>query len=401
MSNSTISIQEQVLMLGEYLSQKYEFRHNVLSNVFELRDIESSDSSFRPLTREAMNSISKRVKQDGLEIANLRQNIEEHIYSEETLKYDPVGEYLGALPQWDGHNHIGDLFGRIPGVTTEQQYFMSVWLRSMVAHWKGMDMLHGNECVVTLIGAQGCGKSTWCARLLPVSLRNYYLDHINLGNKFDKEMALTNNLLVNLDELDQIKPGQHAQLKHALSKAMVNGRPIYGREQNCRRRYASFVSTTNNVHPLSDRTGNRRYLCVQIPDGDLIDNDSPIDYEQLYAQVVHELEVSKMRFWFTNEEVKRIEALNLDFQFIPDLESMIGYCFRAPREGEQVKPIITKDIVEMIATEFPTVKVNMSTSVKVGRILKMQHFEGKAMTHGHAYFVVPRRVANMKKGGDA
>lgn len=332
-------------MLGEYLSQKYEFRHNVLSNVFEVRDIETDNASFRPFTREAMNSISKRVKQDGLEVANLRQNIEEYVYSEETPKYDPVGEFLVALPQWDGHNHMGDLFGRIPGVTTEQQYFMSVWMRSMVAHWMGKDMLHGNECVVTLIGAQGCGKSTWCARLLPASLRNYYLDHINLGNKFDKEMALANNLLVNLNELDQIKPGQHALLKQALSKAMVNGRPIYGRE--------------------------------------------------------HELEVSNMRFWFTNEEVKRIEALNLDYQFIPDLESMLDYCFRAPREGEQVKPIVAKDIVEMIAFEFPTVKVNMSTSVKVGRILKMRHFEGKPMTHGHAYFVVPRRAIKMKKGGDA
>ena len=113
-----------------------------------------------------------------------------------------------------------------------------------------MDLLHGNECVPTLIGAQGCGKTTFFHRLLPPELREYYLDHLNLSNKFDKEMALTNNLIVNLDELEALRPSQHAALKQTLSKSKVNGRPIYGASQEDRPRYALFVSTTNNLHPL-------------------------------------------------------------------------------------------------------------------------------------------------------
>lgn len=377
-------------MLAEYMSQKYQFRHNVLSDKFELREIGAeTQSEYRPLTREAMNSILKHIKEDGLEIQSLRQNLEEYIYSEETTEYDPVQEFLDGLPEWDGHDHVAVLFGRIPGITAEQLSLLQVWLRSMVAHWMGMDTLHGNECVVTLIGRQGCGKSTWCARLLPPHLRTYYLDHLNLGNKFDKEMALTNNLLVNLDELDQIKPGQHAHLKQTLSKAVVNGRPIYGREQHVRRRYASFVSTTNNVHPLTDHTGSRRYLCVQIPAGILIDNDSEIDYPQLYAQVMYQLRVEKLRYWFTNAEVQRIEALNLGFQAIRDLDGMIDYCYRAPKEGEVVRPTLTRDIVRQLSEEFPSsVEVTMSNSVKVARILKERQFQGKVLKQGSAYYVV-------------
>jgi predicted P-loop ATPase len=97
---------------------------------------------------------------------------------------------------------------------------------------------------------------------LPVNLREYYLDHLNLSNKFDKEMALTNNLIVNLDELEAIRPSQHAALKQTLSKSKVNGRPIYGASQDDRPRYASFVATTNNPHPLSDAMGSRRYRTI-------------------------------------------------------------------------------------------------------------------------------------------
>ena len=184
--------------------------------------------------------------------------------SDEVESFNPIQDYLLHLPQWDGQNHVARLFSRLPGVSSEQLDFLSVWIRSAVAHWLQMDTLHGNECVPTLIGAQGCGKTTFMARLLPSELRVYFLDHLNLSNKFDKEMALTNNLIVCLDELDAIRPSQHAALKQTLSKSKVNGRPIYGASQDDRPRYASFVATTNNPHPLSDATGSRRYICLTI-----------------------------------------------------------------------------------------------------------------------------------------
>lgn len=392
-SSSTSELQEQLALLGEYLYEQYEFRHNVLSDVYELRENSSQPKPFRPLTREARNTILRRIKCEGWEIPNLAQNVDEYIFSEETPFYDPAKDWLLSLPAWDGRNHVGELFCRLPGVTAEQLQFLATWLRSAVAHWLGMDMLHGNECVVTLIGAQGCGKSTFCASILPPHLRTYYLDHINLGNKNDKEMALTNNLLVNLDELDQIKPSQQAELKQTLSKVMVNGRPIYGRAQKCRKRYASFVSTTNNPRPLNDPTGSRRYLCIRIPDGELINNDVVINYDQLFAQIVNELKEKQMRYWFTNEETKRIEQLNQGYQRILSLERMVDICFRRPAEGESVRPLPVNEILQEIVSEFPILKTSDGINVRLGRVLKAQNFERKRATQGSVYYIVPRKVA--------
>ena len=256
-----------------------------------------------------------------------------------------------------------------------------------------MDKLHGNECVPTLIGAQGCGKTTFFVRLLPPHLRQYYLDHLNLSNKFDKEMALTNNLLVNLDELDAIRPSQHASLKQTLSKSKVNGRPIYGASQEDRPRYASFVATTNNPHPLTDATGSRRYICLTIPKGMFIDNTGEIDYEQLYAQVLYELREQHAPYWFNNDEVARIQELNQNYLETKDIVEMVSICFRKPNPGEQPKSMNCNRLLEVIANEFPTVKATHSTKVYLGRAMKTLGFESTDCGHVAHYKVIPLRAA--------
>lgn len=386
------SQQELVEMLEEYLNENYEFRHNDLSDKFEIRE-RVENKLFRPLTREAFNSLAHRIRKDGLEIPNLKQYLEEYIYSEDTPSFNPIIDYLDNLPEWDGQNHIGELFGRIPGITSEQMHFASIWLLSTVAHWKGMDTLHGNETVLTLIGKQGCGKSTFCARLLAEQFRVYYLDHLNLRNKNDKEMALTGNLLVNLDELDQIKASQHAELKQTLSKNRVNGRPIYGRAQQDRKRFASFVSTTNNPRPLNDPTGSRRYLCFRIPNEQIIQNDGEINYDQLYAQALYELNVKHTPYWFTKEEVARIQELNADFQQVQDLSTMIDCCFRHPEEGETVNPLEASRIVEILENHYPGVQQSKSFVIKLGLVLKKMDFKRRSMANGQQYFIVPRKKA--------
>jgi predicted P-loop ATPase len=256
-----------------------------------------------------------------------------------------------------------------------------------------MDTLHGNECVPTLIGAQGCGKTTFFHRLLPADLREYYLDHLNLSNKFDKEMALTNNLLVNLDELDAIRPSQHAALKQTLSKSKVNGRPIYGASQEDRPRFASFVATTNNPHPLTDPTGSRRYICLQIPEGQYIDNTGEIDYGQLYAQVVYELTVAKTPYWFTNDEVARIQQMNHNYMQQKDIGEMVEICFRKPKEGEVAKLMNTKMLLSHIQKEYPSVDINHGNKIRVGHVMTTLGYESSDHSNVPFYKVIPLRAA--------
>ena len=383
--------QEGALVVELFLNENYRFRRNLLNGKVEFMTLpESEGANWRPLTQEALNSILLKAEREHIvEKGSPSAHIKMYVQSEEVPEFNPVLEFLNNLPQWDGKNHVAEVFSRLPGISTEQHHFLAIWIRSMVAHWLQMDMLHGNECVPTLIGDQGCGKTTFVRRLLPPQLRQYYLDHLNLSNKFDKEMALTNNLLVNLDELDAIRPSQHAALKQTLSKSKVNGRPIFGRAQEDRLRFASFVATTNNPHPLTDPTGSRRYICLEIPEGQLIDNEGDIDYEQLYAQVLYELREVKAPYWFNNLEVKRIQQLNQNFMEEKDIAEILNACVRKPEEGEVAQAMDCKQLLELVQKEYPLVQNTRSTKIHIGLAMKESGYESTKRGNRPFYKVIP------------
>ena len=408
--------QEATLIIERFLMTHYRFRRNILNGKVEFATLpEAADAAesnadgnadslsdglnedrldYRPLTQAALKSIVIRAKRENvIEKGNPKTEITDYVESEEVPEYNPIQAFLEHLPKWDGQNRVAQLFSRLPGISSEQLNYLTIWLRSAVAHWMQMDMLHGNECVPTLIGSQGCGKTTFVRRLLPQHLREYYLDHLNLSNKFDKEMALTNNLIVNLDELDAIRPSQQSSLKQTLSISKVNGRPIFGRAQEDRTRFASFVATTNNRHPLKDATGSRRYVCILIPDGQMIDNTGDIDYGQLYAQIVYELHELKAPYWYNNDDVARIQQLNLNFMEQKDLGEMFVACFRQPNEGEVVKTMNCDQIISIIQHDYPTLQNTIGNKVKLGKIVNALGFKHKEHSHVAYYEVVPLRAA--------
>ena len=392
--------QDGMLAVQQFLQDNYRFRRNVLNGKVEFsilpegNDDAEKELDWRPLTPEALNSIIIRAKREQIcEKGSPKTDIMEYVHSEEIETHNPIVHFLNGLPTWDGQNRVTQVFSRLPGISTEQLNFLAVWLRSAVAHWLQMDTLHGNECVPTLIGPQGCGKTQFVRRLLPPDLRQYYLEHLNLGNKFDKEMALTNNLLVNLDELEAIRPSQQAALKQTLSKNKVNGRPIYGCAQEDRPRFASFVSTTNNPHPLTDTTGNRRFICVRIPAGQFIDNTGEIDYGQLYAQVLYEIRELKSPYWFNNDEVARIQELNVEFMEQKDVAEAIHVCFRKPEEGETFKRMKSSEVLQVLRHEFPSIPNTLKVATDVGVALNALGYEFKEHGHVKFYRVIPLKAA--------
>lgn len=387
-ANASEMVENDLLAVEYHLEHNYQFRRNVLSGLVEYKKTGEPDENFSRLTSEALNTIFIKAKREIPDDTSLKTDIKAYVESDIPPVYNPVVAWLDSLAKWDGKDRVAEFLNRIPGLSDEKIAFLRIYLRSNVAHWLNMEQEHGNETVPLLIGNQGCGKSTFCVRFLPKHLRQYYLDHFNLANKFDKEMALSSCLLICLDEIDMYNARQMAQIKQALSKVKVNGRKIYGKTIDERMRFASFIATTNNRHPLVDKTGSRRFLTIEIPNGEVINNNEEIEYEQLYAQLLHEVRDEKLRYWYTNEETLRIQELNAPYEQTLDLEQMIDCMFRKPQGNEKHEAFTSLDIRKILKQQYPDVADSQLNSIKIGKAMKEMKVARVKSKRGVSYSLV-------------
>ena len=125
--------------------------------------------------------------------------------------------------------------------------------------------------------------------------------------------------------------------------------------------------------------------------GHLIDNTGDINYLQLYAQVVHELRELKAPYWFNNDEVERIQELNLDYMAKKDMTEMIETCFLKPQEGETGQMMSNTEVLGILTKAFPSLKMMAGLGIKLGLAMKKLGFE---QTHPHnvAHYKVIQKV---------
>jgi len=137
----------------------------------------------------------------------------------------------------------------------------------------------------------------------------------------------------------------------------------------------------------------REDICEGKPKGQLIDNEGEIDYEQLYAQVLHEIRELKVPYWFNNEEVKRIQELNLNYMEQKDIAEIVRTCFRKPGERENAQKLSSRQILQIIQAEYPSVKSDRSTKIHLGLAMKELGIEHLSYNNRPHYLVIPVKSA--------
>ena len=372
-----------VLRLDEFMNRRYFFRTNEMSGGVEYLDRSMIQFVYKPYTTKVRNSICLEAQQEGLNVWD--KDIDRYVNSDRVPIYHPIDHFLGNLPAWDGKERIRALAGRVPCDNPIWGDLFYRWFLSMVAHWMELDSEHGNSTTPLLVGGQGCGKSTFCLNLLPPVLRPYYTDSIDFGNRRGAELALHRYALINIDEFDSVKSSHQSFLKHILQKANVSTRLPYQTANRNLRRYATFIATSNNFNILTDPTGSRRFICIEVTD--TIDYTQPIDYEQLYAQAMEAL-ANGERYWFTHEEETEIVANNRQFQQIPPEEQLFLQYFRLPKKNEVGEFLLSIEILGRIKQKQRDFSYTKTVISNFGRLLKRNGIPSKRSNRGTIYQVV-------------
>ena len=364
----------QTMRTEIFLTANYDMRKNLMTGVAEYRMKYSEDQTFKPLTEEVRNDMTIEAREQGLK--SWDQDVNRFIDSTRIEQYDPVNTWLRSLRPWDGHDYIADLAKRVPTDQPHWEKYLRYWLVGMVAQWRESDkQLTGNALTPLLIGRQGCGKTRFCKILLPEELRDYYNDRLNFKNEFDLNIALTSFALINIDEFDKTTNSQQIVLKYLLSSSDVKFRPPYGKTIKQYRRYTSFIGTTNQLQPLVDPTGSRRFVCVGIPKGKSIDYTDDLNHRQLFAQVLHLLNHGE-RYWLDDDEIKELLKENEPYQRTVALEEMIAETFRKPKEGEG-RWWGTTEILNLFASKYAYFDTANTSPHKLGKSMNNYKFSFK------------------------
>ena len=361
----------QTMRTEIFLTANYDMRKNLMTGVAEYRMKYSEDQTFKPLTTEVRNDMTIEAREQGLK--SWDQDVNRFIDSTRIEQYDPVNTWLDSLPEWDGVDRIKELAARVPTEQPHWERYLKYWLTGMVAQWRESDkQLTGNALTPLLIGRQGCGKTRFCKILLPPELRDYYNDKLNFKNEFDLNIALTSFALINIDEFDKTTNSQQIVLKYLLSSADVKFRPPYGKTIKQFRRYTSFIGTTNQLQPLVDPTGSRRFVCVGIPAGKNIDFTDNLDHRQLYAQALYLFNKGE-RFWLEDDEIQTLIEENVPYQRTVDLVEMINETFRKPKDDEG-RWWGTSEILSTFASRYAYFDAKRATPAVLGKSMNNYRF---------------------------
>ena len=374
--------QDTALRLEEFLKRRYEIRYNSMTDDVEYRERNSTRFRFSTLDKRARNSIAICALKEGIQAWD--RDIDRFLHSDYVPVYNPVEDYLYDLGEWDGRDRIRELADKVICYQPHWRDLFYRWFLSMVAHWLGRDKQHGNATTPVLIGPQGYRKSTFCRILLPPELRFGYTDSLDFSSKRDAERYLGRFFLINLDEFDQINVNQQAFLKHLLQKPSASLRKAYTSSIQEVRRYASFIATSNHKDLLTDLSGNRRFICVEVTAP--IETNLSINYDQLYAQAFHAV-MHGERYWLDDAEEALLKESNEEFRQISPLEQLLlkHFSIASPEDGDG-EWLMTIEVFNYIQ-KGTREKLPIGKLTHLGRLLKKWDVPNKRTEKGSLYYL--------------
>lgn len=380
---------DNIMNMMVFLRDRYDFRYNVLMKYTEYKT-KGSWHDFAPVDPR----VQKRMTLD-VQLADIRVSIKDvrnFLESDYIANYDPIDEYLFQCEgKWDGKDHIRALARTVPTANPHWADWFYIWYLGMVDQWRGINhRLYGNSVAPLLISKQGFNKSTFCRRLILQELQWGYTDNLVLSEKRQVYQAMAQTLLINLDEFNQISPQvQQGFLKNLIQLPNVKMKRPYGGHVEEFPRLASFIATSNMDDILTDPSGNRRFIGVELTGP--IDVSVKPNYVQLFAQAMAAIRAGE-KTYFDSVETALLMQSNRQFEVVPPIEQYFQMCFDLVEDESQGKYMSAAEI-------FDYLKKRIGSSLKIDSLMsfgrKLANIEGikvKRFATGKRYLVAEKEI---------
>lgn len=379
------SIRENIVSMMQLLESRYDFRYNTVMKFVEYMPKEKGWYGFQPVDPRVQKRMTLEVQ-----LADIRVSIKDvrnFLESDYIKNYNPIDEYLfQCYDKWDGKDHIRALARTVPTANPHWADWFYTWFLGMVDQWRGYShRQYGNSVAPLLISKQGYNKSTFCRRLLPPELQWGYSDNLILSEKRQVYQAMAQFMVINLDEFNQISPQvQQGFLKNLIQLPTLKYKPPYGSHVMEFPRLASFIATSNMKDILSDPSGNRRFIGVELTGP--IDVSVRPNYQQLFAQALSALNNGE-KSYFDAQQVKLIMKSNSQFEIIQPIDQYFLLYFELVEDEKEGEYLTAAEIFDYLKKQIgSSLKVNslMGFGRKLANMSELKH---KRFADGMKYLV--------------
>jgi len=379
------SIRENIVNMMQLLKSRYDFRYNTVMKFVEYMPKEKGWYGFQPVDPRVQKRMTLEVQ-----LADIRVSIKDvrnFLESDYIKNYNPIEEYLfQCYDKWDGKDHIRALARTVPTANPHWADWFYTWFLGMVDQWRGYShRQYGNSVAPLLISKQGYNKSTFCRRLLPPELQWGYSDNLILSEKRQVYQAMAQFMVINLDEFNQISPQvQQGFLKNLIQLPTLKYKPPYGSHVMEFPRLASFIATSNMKDILSDPSGNRRFIGVELTGP--IDVSIRPNYQQLFAQALSALNNGE-KSYFDAQQVKLIMKSNSQFEIIQPIDQYFLLYFELVEDEKEGEYLTAAEIFDYLKKQIgSSLKVNslMGFGRKLANMSELKH---KRFADGMKYLV--------------
>ena len=379
------SIRENIVNMMQLLKSRYDFRYNTVMKYVEYLPKDKGWYGYQPVEPRVQKRMTLEVQ-----LADIRVSIKDvrnFLESDYIKNYNPIDEYLfQCYDKWDGKDHIRALARTVPTANPHWADWFYTWFLGMVDQWRGYShRQYGNSVAPLLISKQGYNKSTFCRRLLPPELQWGYSDNLILSEKRQVYQAMAQFMVINLDEFNQISPQvQQGFLKNLIQLPTLKYKPPYGSHVMEFPRLASFIATSNMKDILSDPSGNRRFIGVELTGP--IDVSVRPNYQQLFAQALSALNNGE-KSYFDAQQVKLIMKSNSQFEIIQPIDQYFLLYFELVENEKEGEYLTAAEIFDYLKKQIgSSLKVNslMGFGRKLANMSELKH---KRFADGMKYLV--------------
>ena len=379
------SVRSNIVSMMKLLESRYDFRYNTVMKYVEYLPKDKGWYGYRPVEPRVQKRMTLEVQ-----LADIRVSIKDvrnFLESDYIKNYNPIEEYLfQCYDKWDGKDHIRALARTVPTANPHWADWFYTWFLGMVDQWRGYShRQYGNSVAPLLISKQGYNKSTFCRRLLPPELQWGYSDNLILSEKRQVYQAMAQFMVINLDEFNQISPQvQQGFLKNLIQLPTLKYKPPYGSHVMEFPRLASFIATSNMKDILSDPSGNRRFIGVELTGP--IDVSVRPNYQQLFAQALSALNNGE-KSYFDAQQAKLIMKSNSQFEIIQPIDQYFLLYFELVEDEKEGDYLTAAEIFDYLKKQIgSSLKVNslMGFGRKLANMSELKH---KRFADGMKYLV--------------